>query len=148
MAEVKHPSAIDVLLANARADLDRVQPAGLAAKMAAGAVVVDIRPIEQRRRDGELPGALIIDRNVVDGASTRPVRTGSPRPTTPDCESSWSAAKVSAPASRQHPPPARPGPCHRPRWWVPSMATQRAPPTREPRQRPDQRSETGLGRPA
>lgn len=66
MAEVKHPSAIDVLLAHARAALDRVQAADLAAEMAAGAVVVDIRPIEQRRRDGELPGALIIDRNVIE----------------------------------------------------------------------------------
>ena len=102
MAEVKHPNAIDVLLAHARADLDRVQPADLTAEMAAGAVVVDIRPIEQWRRDGELPGALIIDRNVVEWRldPTSPHRI--PRPT-PDCESSWSAAKVSAPASRQQP---------------------------------------------
>ena len=31
-----------------------------------GALVVDIRPIEQRERDGELPGALVIDRNVLE----------------------------------------------------------------------------------
>lgn len=34
--------------------------------VAAGAVVVDIRPVEQRSRDGEMPGALIIDRNVLE----------------------------------------------------------------------------------
>lgn len=34
--------------------------------MAAGALVVDTRPVEQRQRDGELPGALIIDRNVLE----------------------------------------------------------------------------------
>jgi rhodanese-related sulfurtransferase len=28
--------------------------------------VVDTRPVEQRRRDGEIPGALIIDRNVLE----------------------------------------------------------------------------------
>jgi SAM-dependent methyltransferase len=28
--------------------------------------VVDTRPIEQRRRDGELPGAIVVDRNVLE----------------------------------------------------------------------------------
>lgn len=28
--------------------------------------MVDIRPLEQRQRDGELPGALVIDRNVLE----------------------------------------------------------------------------------
>ncbi len=32
----------------------------------AGALVVDIRPVEQRTRDGELDGALVIDRNVLE----------------------------------------------------------------------------------
>jgi len=59
-------SAIDALMAEARADLDRVRPQELAAALATGALVVDIRPIEQRRRDGDLPGALVIDRNVLE----------------------------------------------------------------------------------
>ena len=50
----------------AAAGLDRVEPADLEAVRAAGALVVDIRPVEQRRRDGELPGALVIDRNVLE----------------------------------------------------------------------------------
>ena len=66
MADTTSPSAIDLLLAAARADLDRVQPAELAAEMAAGALVVDIRPVEQRRHDGDLPGAVVIDRNVLE----------------------------------------------------------------------------------
>jgi rhodanese-related sulfurtransferase len=57
---------IDDLLAYARRDLDRVSAADLSAEMAAGALVVDTRPVEQRRRDGELPGAVIIDRNVLE----------------------------------------------------------------------------------
>lgn len=59
-------SAVDRLLAAARAGMDRVEPADLAAEVAAGALVVDIRPADQRARDGELPGAVVIDRNVLE----------------------------------------------------------------------------------
>lgn len=62
----KDVAAIDVLLQAARRDLDRVEPAGLAAELAAGALVVDTRPIQQRSRDGELPGAVILERNVLE----------------------------------------------------------------------------------
>ena len=57
---------IDDLLAAARARLRRVSPEDLPGEMASGAVVVDMRPTEQRRRDGELPGAIVIDRNVLE----------------------------------------------------------------------------------
>jgi rhodanese-related sulfurtransferase len=59
-------SAIDVLLAAARLGLDRVEPARLAAERAAGALVVDTRPVDQRDRDGDLPGAVVVDRNVLE----------------------------------------------------------------------------------
>ena len=61
-----HQSAIDRLLVRARAGLERVEPTDLADEAAAGAVMIDIRPLEQRQRDGELPGAIIIDRNVLE----------------------------------------------------------------------------------
>jgi rhodanese-related sulfurtransferase len=57
---------IDEILAEARARLDRVEAAALATEVAGGAVLVDIRPLEQRQRDGELPGAVVIDRNVLE----------------------------------------------------------------------------------
>jgi rhodanese-related sulfurtransferase len=58
---------IDELLAAARAELGwRPRPGELAALVAAGGLVVDIRPVEQRTRDGDLPGALVIDRNVLE----------------------------------------------------------------------------------
>ena len=60
------PAAIDVLLEDARRGMDRVQPADLASELTAGALVVDTRPADQRRRDGDLPGAVIIDRNVLE----------------------------------------------------------------------------------
>lgn len=59
-------ATIDQLLESARARLRRVTPDELSTAQASGAVVVDIRPVEQRNRDGELPGALIIDRNVLE----------------------------------------------------------------------------------
>lgn len=34
--------------------------------MDAGALIVDTRPIDQRERDGELEGAVVIDRNVLE----------------------------------------------------------------------------------
>jgi rhodanese-related sulfurtransferase len=55
------------LLAAARSRLgERPDPAGLEEAHAAGALIVDIRPVEQRRADGELPGAVVIDRNVLE----------------------------------------------------------------------------------
>ena len=58
--------SVEDLVTAARERLDRVDPADLAGEQEAGALVVDIRPIEQRRRDGELPGAVVIDRNVLE----------------------------------------------------------------------------------
>jgi rhodanese-related sulfurtransferase len=60
------PSAIDKLLAHARSNLDRVPVEELADEVARGAILIDIRPLEQRRRDGNLPGAIVIDRNVLE----------------------------------------------------------------------------------
>jgi rhodanese-related sulfurtransferase len=58
---------LDAMLAAARARLPRrPSPADLPTIAAAGGLVVDIRPVEQRRRDGELPGAVVIDRNVLE----------------------------------------------------------------------------------
>ena len=59
-------SRVARLLAECRRSLDRVDPESLDAELAAGALVVDIRPVEQRARDGELPGAVVVDRNVLE----------------------------------------------------------------------------------
>jgi rhodanese-related sulfurtransferase len=62
----KRHRTVDDLLADARTRLERVQPEELAAAQAAGALVVDTRPDDQRARDGGLPGAIVIDRNVLE----------------------------------------------------------------------------------
>jgi rhodanese-related sulfurtransferase len=59
-------SAIDRLLEKARVGLDRVAAEDLATEMGRGALVVDIRPVEQRDRDGELAGAVVVPRNVLE----------------------------------------------------------------------------------
>lgn len=59
-------SAIDGLLRSARQNLVRVEAKDLEAEMTAGALVVDTRPVEQRVRDGGLPGAVVLDRNVLE----------------------------------------------------------------------------------
>jgi len=58
--------SIDDYLAQARAKLERVTVEELDALLADGALLVDTRPVHQRERDGEIPGALIIDRNVLE----------------------------------------------------------------------------------
>jgi rhodanese-related sulfurtransferase len=57
---------IDALLDRARATLYRVTPAQAAAAMLEGAILVDIRPVSQRAQYGEVPGALIIERNHLE----------------------------------------------------------------------------------
>jgi len=62
----RQPRSIDELLEQVRARIDRVQPGEAARRLAAGALLVDTRPVEQRDRDGEVPGAVVVDRNVLE----------------------------------------------------------------------------------
>jgi aryl-alcohol dehydrogenase-like predicted oxidoreductase/rhodanese-related sulfurtransferase len=57
---------VDDLLAAARARLDRVDPRQAAEEQQAGALLIDIRPSEQRRREGTIPGARVMERNVLE----------------------------------------------------------------------------------
>jgi rhodanese-related sulfurtransferase len=58
--------SIDDLLAEARSRIARVTPVEAAARLTAGAVLVDIRPAAQRAREGGVPGALVVERNVLE----------------------------------------------------------------------------------
>lgn len=59
-------SRIDAVLATARERLRRLPATALPAALAAGAVLVDIRPAAQRAVEGEASGALVIERNVLE----------------------------------------------------------------------------------
>ena len=57
---------VDEWLAIARSSLRRVTASEAAHAQTRGALLVDIRPVAQRSADGEIPGALVIDRNVLE----------------------------------------------------------------------------------
>jgi rhodanese-related sulfurtransferase len=63
---VSAPRTIAEVLDAARQRLARVTPGEAQQASAAGAVVVDIRPAAQRATEGELPGALVVERNVLE----------------------------------------------------------------------------------
>lgn len=60
------PVTVEDLLAEARATLVRLTARQAAAAVDAGAVMIDIRPADQRERDGHVPGARVIARNVLE----------------------------------------------------------------------------------
>lgn len=59
-------SAIDAHLDAVRARYARIEPLDAAAAVRAGALLVDIRPAAQRAAEGEIPAALVVDRNVLE----------------------------------------------------------------------------------
>jgi rhodanese-related sulfurtransferase len=58
--------SIDQVLAEARSRLRRVDPQQADAEIRAGALLVDIRPQAQRADEGGVPGALLVERNVLE----------------------------------------------------------------------------------
>jgi rhodanese-related sulfurtransferase len=73
---------VDEVLADRRRGLRRLTPHEAAAAAQRGALLVDTRTEAQRRRQGEVPGALVIDRTVLEwrldprSASRIPEATG------------------------------------------------------------------------
>jgi rhodanese-related sulfurtransferase len=59
-------TAIDDLLARARGRIDRVEPAEALAEMRDGAILVDVRSESQIARDGSVPGAIVVPRNILE----------------------------------------------------------------------------------
>ena len=57
---------IDQILADARVRLGRLTPEQTLQAVSDGAVLVDIRPAGQRAAEGEIPGAVIVERNVLE----------------------------------------------------------------------------------
>ena len=57
---------VQELLEEARAKLVRLDPRQVAEARDRGALLVDIRPQAQRAQEGGIPGALVIERNVLE----------------------------------------------------------------------------------
>jgi rhodanese-related sulfurtransferase len=66
MTGVQERRTIDQVLAAARARLSRVSPQQARREAGQGALLVDIRPQAQRAAEGEIPGAMIVERNVLE----------------------------------------------------------------------------------
>ncbi len=58
--------SIDEVLADARSRLTRLTAAEAHEAQQAGAVLIDIRPQLNRETEGTLPGAVVIERNVLE----------------------------------------------------------------------------------
>lgn len=54
------------LLGNSRERICRVAPDDLQDVIDSGGIVIDIRPAHQRSTEGPLPGALVVERNVLE----------------------------------------------------------------------------------
>jgi rhodanese-related sulfurtransferase len=57
---------VDEMLHRARLRLRRLTAEQAAAEQIGGALLIDTRPLEQRSRDGAIPGALVIDRTALE----------------------------------------------------------------------------------
>lgn len=57
---------IDDFLGRSRAGLARLTPEAAQQAVRAGAVIVDTRPLDQRRAQGVVPGAVVVCRNVLE----------------------------------------------------------------------------------
>ena len=89
--------ALDRMLDAARRRISMLDPAHAAALRDRGAVLVDTRPVAQRRAHGTIPGAVVIDRNVlewrVDPTSPhRDERVAPDRPVVVFCQQGYSSS--------------------------------------------------------
>lgn len=95
------PTADD-LVDRARGHIDRIRPEDLADVMAEGGLVVDIRPAAQRAEEGLLPGALVLERNVLEwrldpnGDHRVPEATGFDRPVVVVCSEGYASSLAAA----------------------------------------------------
>jgi len=60
------PPTVDDLLIRARSGLHRLDPMSASHAVRGGAILIDTRPEWQRRADGEIPGAIVIERNHLE----------------------------------------------------------------------------------
>lgn len=96
-------SAIDRMVAAARSRLARLRPAAAVAAVDDGALLIDIRPVWQREEAGDVPGAVVVERNHLEwrcdpdsGASLPQVRGfGDPRLIV-ICEEGWTSSLAAA----------------------------------------------------
>jgi len=98
-SSIMHSGGLERILDRARARISpRVEPRDLAAAADLGALVVDTRPADLRLRDGELEGATVIDRNVLEwrldpyGSHRIPEASDADRPVILVCDEGYASS--------------------------------------------------------
>ena len=93
---------VDALLEQARAGLRRLTPHETVEAVRGGALLIDTRTEAQRREEGELPGAIVIDRTVLEwrrdpaSAWRIPEATGYDREVVVVCREGYSSSLAAA----------------------------------------------------
>jgi rhodanese-related sulfurtransferase len=93
---------VEALLQQARAGVRRLDAYETRAAVAAGALLIDTRTDRQRAVQGELPGAIVIDRTVLEwrldpsSASRIPEATGTERQIIVVCRQGFSSSLAAA----------------------------------------------------
>jgi len=91
-------SRIDLLVEEARRSLHRLAPEDVPAAVREGALLIDTRPEDQRRSDGTIDGAIVVDRNVLEwrldptSAHRIPEVTGPDQPIVIICNEGFSSS--------------------------------------------------------
>ncbi|MEU8662960.1 rhodanese-like domain-containing protein, partial [Actinoplanes philippinensis] len=94
---------VDQLLTRARAGVRRLDPAETWAAVTGGALLVDTRTDRQRAGQGDLPGAIVIDRTVLEwrldpgSASRIPEATGYDRSIVVVCRQGYIGVELRGP---------------------------------------------------
>ena len=92
----------DQLVERARTQIERFTPARAFQSVREGALLIDIRPIQQRREHGIVPQALCIERNVLEwrldpsGAYRIPEATGHDRAVLILCQQGYASSLAAA----------------------------------------------------
>ena len=95
-------SAVDRLLAQARQGLRRVDAPQAKEIHGAGGLLIDIRPAAQRAEFGEIPGALVVERNNLEwrldpeGSHRLPEAADPDRPVVIVCQEGYASSLAAA----------------------------------------------------
>jgi len=93
---------VEALLERARSGVRRLDPHETRAAVAAGALLIDTRTDRQRAVQGDLPGAIVIDRTVLEwrldpaSANRIPEATGADRRIVVVCRQGYSSSLAAA----------------------------------------------------
>ncbi len=102
MIDSHPPPRITLLLEEARTRIRRLTPTQVHDALGSGALVVDTRPAHARREHGHIPGAIVIERNILEwrldptGPWAIPEMTDPARPVVVFCRQGYASSIAAA----------------------------------------------------